>query len=424
MKTPEALLNDTYMVPSYWSFPPLEEINHMSIPAEQWSKLQNEEAFLFFNQIDNKVLLLNPTIKTFLDAFKSPKTLKKVIEEFAEIQECHPAEIAGDMAVFTADMLERGLIIEENAQQENIEKITEYDAEPFVTGDVFNGYIIQDLIVRNSKVDVYLAQKKDNKQQVVVKVLRTALFNTPEVKKLEKDKFIQEFKIQKNIDEHPHICKVLEVNAEVDNHYAILEYIEGMSLKEFVLTYPNQNLNERINLLCQMLSVIDHLHKNEVVHGDIHYKNFMVTPEQSIKIIDFGFANNVECEEGEYIHFGGFRQFIPPERLDKNAFQFVEGKSERTSEVFQAGVLAYFIIYGKLPFEGFTWKELAEQIENKNPECLPLTQLGEQIPKEVLHLIHKSMEKKPQNRFPSIADMLQSIQHYWIKLKEEPMPEN
>ena len=405
-----------YQFPPYCSFIPLKDIDQQEVPKEQMQQIVNGELFLIYNALEKRILQINPTIKTFLESFQEPQSLKYVVKSFAEELNEDPSEIVENMANFMLEMLQSGLIVEHQEEQKktDTEQWNEFYESNLSVNSVFHECKITEVLVQNPNTEIYIGEHLPTEEKVIIKMLRLSPKDLGEKQELKKQKFYQEFSIQQKLNDFDPVCKVLKLEMDEKQPFAILEYIEGQDLKEYILEHPNLPLESKLNLITQLLEIIAKLHQYEILHGDLHYHNFLITNQLQVKVIDFGFANNANPNQDEFVHEGGLLRFIPPERLNKNAFRVVKSKSEYASEVFQLGVLIYFVLYAEMPFVGFTWKALANEIETKEPVFE--TQVnGEPIPETILLNVEKSLNKNPENRHVNAIEFYNEIKDLWVK---------
>jgi serine/threonine-protein kinase len=143
------------------------------------------------------------------------------------------------------------------------------------------------------------------------------------------------------------------------------------------------------------------MHLRRIVHGDVHARNVMITEHGQIKVIDFDLALRLEDKSPEKRSIGGIPEYIAPEKLDSRAFEKVKTTPDFRSEVYQLGVLAYFIFYEKMPFSGITWKELAKCIQEDIPVFPEKSANGENMPDELIDWLRRALEKDPMMRYES-----------------------
>ena len=155
-------------------------------------------------------------------------------------------------------------------------------------------YRLDELIGVGGMANVYRAQDLVHDRTVAVKVLREESLNN--------DELVRRFKNESkaiSILNHPNIVKVYDVSTSGSLYYIVMEYVEGITLKEY-LRRRGQPLTwrEAVHFTCQILRALEHAHENGVVHRDIKPQNIMLMADGSLKIMDFGIArlSRSECQ--------------------------------------------------------------------------------------------------------------------------------
>jgi serine/threonine-protein kinase len=182
-----------------------------------------------------------------------------------------------------------------------------------------------------------------------------------------------------------------------------LEYVNGLGLRRFILDNLTLTLDNRIKIYKNILEAFAYLHTMDVLHGDIHAGNILVKEDLSIKVIDFDMAHHNSRRRSEIISRGGVQTYIAPEKVTKNAFQVANKRADFRSEVYQLGILGYFIFIESFPFEADSWKLLAKKIKNEKPSFSE--NKAQIVPQKIIAFLEKSLEKVPQNRFSSAIEM-------------------
>ena len=135
---------------------------------------------------------------------------------------------------------------------------------------------------------VYKARCKLLNRFVAVKVLRPDFTNDEE--------FIKRFKIEAQAAaslSHPNIVSIYDVGNEGDIHYIVMEYIDGVTLKEYLEEKGALDWKEAVNISIQICLAIKHAHENNIVHRDIKPHNILFTKDGMVKVTDFGIARAV-----------------------------------------------------------------------------------------------------------------------------------
>lgn len=363
------------------------------------SKLKISDSFKdvdykHFLQMKKGVLTLSPTMYNILSGFQTPTPIKNVVESILVGYSKPEREyIEKKVLEFINSMLKNN-ILENSSESEKQKKNTILNLTP---NNCFLDYVIEKEIYRNAKVKIFLATKKNDSSLIfLIKLLLN--------RDLKRD-FLREYNFIKKIGNHENIRQVIDFGNEKGSEYLILEYIKGKRISEIADDLP---LDKKFGVLHQILSVFNFIHKKGVLHGDIHMSNFLITDSLCVKLIDFGMSINIndEIEKGH----GGVPNYMPPERVSNHTIRFSEKQGNVKSEIYQIGLIFYYLLYNKLPFSATLWKDLAKLIINEEPFFEEITLLNETIPNSLIDFIAKSLEKKPENRFESVEEMLEKFE--------------
>lgn len=392
-----------YILSPFYSFvDPNEKLkaSHNQTQNETISKIEKGELKILQNNYLGKSYLVNQTIYRFLTYFISPKPISDLISDFAKEVKCEEIEITPHINQFLSKMTHRSILIQDihlDSANEFLAKNNKdiKDRAIYKVNDQFKQYSIKRVLSLRKNTQLFILEHEE--QLSVLKILALPDEMPEKVKESHKNKFKKEFKMLDLMKEHPAICKLYHFD-EKSKLYAIMELIKGISLKKFI-TGKQHPLQFKITLLASVIDIIAFIQDKGILHGDIHSSNFIVDEKNEVKLIDFGLSNNVEYEEGEIIRNGGKSDFIPPERVSFNSFKFLSRPPDIQSEVFQLGVLGYFILYQKMPFAALTWNELAHNIKTLDPVFNKVCSSEEPIPQPLIQVLKKAMNKEPEMRY-------------------------
>jgi len=265
-------------------------------------------------------------------------------------------------------------------------------------------YRLDELIGVGGMANVYRAQDLVHDRTVAVKVLREESLNN--------DELVRRFKNESkaiSILNHPNIVKVYDVSTSGSLYYIVMEYVEGITLKEY-LRRRGQPLTwrEAVHFTCQILRALEHAHENGVVHRDIKPQNIMLMADGSLKIMDFGIArlSRSECQTMTDKAIGSVH-YISPEQAKGDV-------TDAKADIYSVGVTLYEMLSGRLPFEADSIVSVAMKQIQDTPQ--PLTQLNPDIPAGLADITCRAMAKDPAQRYPSAAQMLADIERF----KENP----
>lgn len=257
-------------------------------------------------------------------------------------------------------------------------------------------YLIENEIGAGGMAIVYKAHDNMLNRSVAVKVLR------PEFK--EDDEFIKRFDIEAKASaglNHPNIVSVYDVGIHEGLHYIVMEYVEGITLKELIARDKKLSWNEALRISRQICSALSHAHARKVIHRDIKPHNIMVKHDGSVKVMDFGIARAASAATmtiGSKVL--GSAHYLSPE-------QARGGFTDERSDIYSLGVCMYEMVVGKVPFDADTTVAVAMQHLQKEP--VAPSELTEGLPYAVEHIILKAMRKEQSQRYLSAAAMESDI---------------
>ena len=235
---------------------------------------------------------------------------------------------------------------------------------------------------------------------VAVKVLRQELMHDPDLV----CRFKNESKAISLLN-HPNIVKVYDVSVSENLQYIVMEYVDGMTLREYLNERGGKlTSRETVHFISQILKALDHAHRNGVVHRDIKPQNIMLLDNGQLRMMDFGIARISRAENqltgGKAM---GSVHYISPEQAKGDETDF-------TSDIYSVGVMMYEMLSGHLPFDADDVVEVAiKQISDK-PQSLQ--ELAPNVPHGLVEITERAMAKRPDNRYASAAEMLSALNAY------------
>jgi serine/threonine-protein kinase len=267
-------------------------------------------------------------------------------------------------------------------------------------------YEIHELIGVGGMALVYKAYDIIEEINVAVKILKDEFINNSEFTR----RFRNESKAVAVLS-HSNIVKVFDVSFGTKIQYIVMEYISGLTLKEYINKFlQNSNSNDAIHwkealvLIKQILSALSHAHSKGIIHRDIKPQNIMVLEDGTVKVTDFGiarfFKNETQTITDRTI---GSVHYISPEQA-KGA------KTDEKSDIYSIGVILYEMIAGKLPFDAENAVSVAIMQMQMSPE--KPSSVVSFIPEGIEEIILKAMQKKPSDRFLSADEMLCDIEKF------------
>ena len=259
-------------------------------------------------------------------------------------------------------------------------------------------YEILKSIGEGGMANVYLAHDGILDRDVAIKVLRGDLEND--------EKFIRRFQREaKSVSDlsHPNIVEVYDVGEEDSQHYIVMEYIDGKTLKQLVQRRGALTVTEVLDIMAQLTDGLAAAHDSYIIHRDIKPQNIMILDNGMIKITDFGIAMSMNATQLTQTNsVMGSVHYLPPEQAG--------GKGATTkSDIYSAGILMYELLTGSVPFKGDNAVEIAlKQMKERIPSIRKQNPL---IPQSVENIVLKATAKNPKNRYDNIREMHNDIIH-------------
>jgi eukaryotic-like serine/threonine-protein kinase len=397
-----------YILSPQYAFLKKEDINNLDIPEVQ--KVMNEELFALHDTVTDGILLLPPAIHEFLCFFSTPLSFKQVIEKYVALTSETPETVEQAIEPFFGDMFHRGIIMLEKWAKE---------AKPQTLSvkDTFGRYEVTEIFSDEAALKICLALDLTDNKKVVLKILD----KRERVSKRDLNYWVKRFKQEADIlkeAEHPSVCGLLEVFETDTAWVSVMEHVEGDSLRHWIKGIGENDFPKKRQIFEQITAAYAHLHTKKILHGDIHRSNVLITKNNIVKLIDFDMSYHQPLRRSELVIEGGVHEYLPPEKISDSFFDLVNDRADFRSEVYQIGVLGYFIFYGKLPHKGDTWQDLAKAIREEEPE------LGrfEEEEDDIDQLLRQALAKKPEKRFKSAIPLNEYMRRInQIKSQVEPM---
>ena len=238
---------------------------------------------------------------------------------------------------------------------------------------------------------VYKAEDTKLRRTVALKFLSTVVTERPG----EQERLVNEARAAAGL-QHPNIGTIYEINEFKDQTFIAMSYIEGVTLRDKVLS-STIGVDEALRIALQIAQGLEHAHGRGLVHRDIKSANIMVDEAGRAYIMDFGLARrHDQPKPDDVLSSGGTSAYMSPEQARG------EEVDQRT-DIWSLGVVLYEMLAGELPFRGDYEQAVRYSIVNEDPK--PLSQLRPGVPEEVLAVIDKCMQKDPADRYQTVGDL-------------------
>ncbi|WP_174613224.1 Stk1 family PASTA domain-containing Ser/Thr kinase [Virgibacillus ihumii] len=257
-------------------------------------------------------------------------------------------------------------------------------------------YKIIETIGGGGMANVYLGNDIILDREVAIKVLRLEYAHDEEFIA----RFDREAKAATSLS-HPNIVNIYDVGEEADILYMVMEYVDGMTLKEYIQRYGPINIEESLDIMKQITSAIAHAHANGIVHRDIKPQNILIDTYGQVKVTDFGIAMAMSATALTQTNsVMGSVHYLSPE-------QARGGMATKKSDVYSLGIVLFELLTGRLPFFGETPVSIAlKHLQSDTPS---VKRFNPDLPQSVENIVLKATAKDPFHRFETVYDMEDSL---------------
>lgn len=260
-------------------------------------------------------------------------------------------------------------------------------------------YEITELIGVGGMADVYKATDILEDKVVAVKVLKNEF--------AESEEFLRRFRNESKaiaVLAHPNIVKIFDVGFSEKIQYIVMEYIDGITLNEYIEQQGVLKWKDAVHFTVQILRALQHAHDRGIVHRDIKPQNIMLLQDGTIKVMDFGIARFAR-EQGRTMSEKaiGSVHYISPEQARGDI-------TDEKSDIYSVGVMLYEMLTGSKPFEADNPVSVAlmhMQTKAKRP-----TEINNTIPEGLEEITVRAMQKDGAKRYQSAAEMIKDIDEF------------
>lgn len=268
------------------------------------------------------------------------------------------------------------------------------------TGKRLDGrYEIQEVIGVGGMAVVYKAYDNIDDRTVAVKILKDEY--------LANEEFRRRFKNESKaiaVLSHPNIVKVYNVSYGDRLQYIVMEYVEGITLKEYIEQQRRLGIKETVHFTIQILRALQHAHDKGIVHRDIKPQNIMLLSNGNIKVTDFGIARFSYSDTKTMTDSAiGSVHYISPEQARGDA-------TDDRADIYSVGVVLYEMLTGQLPFQSDNSVSVALMQLQSDP--IKPRELNSSIPVGLEQIVMHAMQKNSKDRYQSAAEMLLDIEEF------------
>ena len=258
-------------------------------------------------------------------------------------------------------------------------------------------YEIHEIIGVGGMSVVYKAYDNVDDRIVAVKILKEEFTHD--------DDFVRRFKNESKaiaVLSHPNIVKVYDVSFGDKLQYIVMEYVDGITLKEYIQKQGIITWNDAVFFISQILKALQHAHDKGIVHRDIKPQNIILLPTGNIKVTDFGIARFSRTETKTLTENAiGSVHYISPEQA-KGEF------TDERADIYSLGIVFYEMLAGRVPFESDSAVSVA--LMQVNDEPARLTDINPEVPLGLEQICAHAMQKNPLERYQTATEMLLDLE--------------
>lgn len=262
-----------------------------------------------------------------------------------------------------------------------------------------NRYELLELIGVGGMADIYKAMDIIEERIVAVKILKNEFAASED--------FLRRFRNESKaiaLLSHPNIVKIYDVGFTDKIQYIVMEYIDGITLTEYIERQGVLKWRDAVHFTLQILRALQHAHDRGIVHRDIKSQNVMLLADGTIKVMDFGIARfNRETDKTMSEKAIGSVHYISPEQARGEM-------TDEKSDIYSVGVMLYEMLTGVKPFDG----DNPVSIALKHMQAVPkrITEINSSIPEGLEEITVKAMQKEPSKRYQTAGEMIKDIEEF------------
>lgn len=260
---------------------------------------------------------------------------------------------------------------------------------------ICNRYKILDHLGTGGMATVWLGYDTILDRQVAIKTFKIDANDEDAVKR-----FNREAKAVTSLS-HPNIVSIYDVENEGEFYYLILEYVEGMTLKDYMIKNPRMPIETIVHIAKQIAAGLSHAHQNGIIHRDIKPQNILMNENLTCKITDFGIARAYgDTTLTQTNQMLGTVYYLSPEQARGNV-------ATAQSDIYSLGILIFEMITGQIPFKGESAVAIA--LKHLKEELPDIDKYRDNVPQSVKNIVLQATMKNPNERYISSKELFEDL---------------
>jgi serine/threonine protein kinase/beta-lactam-binding protein with PASTA domain len=260
-------------------------------------------------------------------------------------------------------------------------------------------YVVSRRVGVGGMADVYLAEDTQLHRDVALKILHPQYAGD--------EGFVERFRREAQAAaklQHPNIVQIYDWGREGDFNFIVMEYVEGMSLKDYLAEEGPLEIVEATRIARDVLAALAYAHRTGLVHRDIKPGNILIGQDDKVQVTDFGIARaeaaSTMTQTGTIL---GTAYYLSPEQAQG---QQLDGRSD----IYSLGVVLYEMLTGRRPFEGDSPVSIAYKHVREVPR--PPSVYRPDVPRPLEAIVMNGLAKKPEDRYSSAALMARDLEAF------------